>query len=423
MKAFFGAAIAAALAVFSVFPACTGTDIPDPEEYAFKGQVRSAEGDPASGARVIALRQQGPVSPEAAEHGMVSTDTVFADNGGAFTFGKSLATGNYDLFFEDTAAEARNHPMQHSDAYRGNGTYDMGTVQLAPASMLLVAVKDADYPAYASQAHCSIVGTPYTRGTGHEGIAVFFLPPDTTYQVSCYAIDHDTPRHEGQTQVRLAPGDSLQIELNLLANPSEQPSLLPPAALAVDYDTNSGIAKLTWPPVTDPRLFKYGVGRADYDRGGGTDEFTTFNTYFVDAPFDRADSVQQKTLQYGVYCMKRDAAGDQGARRVYAKLTALRPWAYGARIDSLARILPAKGYKPGDTVRVLARWANRARGNDSLYWRVGGAASVREVRANPPASGTDTLSFVPPDTGAYEVNITIRDAEGYRSWLSVLLSL
>jgi hypothetical protein len=203
-------------------------------------------------------------------------------------------------------------------------------------------------------------------------------------------------------------------------NGEEPPPLPPPSDFSLAYDENSGVVNLTWSRVTDARLLKYGIRRVDVDAGGGAQEFAVNDTTYPDVPFASGDSVQMKTLLYSVYSLKRDPGGYSGASRSQSlRLEARRPWAYGPRIDSIVRADTGRTYRPGDTVRIIASWANRIRGNDSLFWRVGGPSPFVLARAHPPASGADTLAFALPAAGDYPISLTLKDAEGYRSWLSV----
>lgn len=177
---------------------------------------------------------------------------------------------------------------------------------------------------------------------------------------------------------------------------------------------------LNWSSVRDIRLLKYGISRVDIGAGGGATQFTANDTSYKDVPFSRADSVQVKHLLYSVYSQKRDPGGNPVfSRSQTVALDAPRPWAYGPRIDSLVPLDSLGAYHVGDTLRIVAAWANRMRENDSLFWRVRGPENSVRVRAHPAASGKDTLTIGPGEAGDYRISLTIQDVEGYRSWLSL----
>src|SRR6185369_17974117 len=149
----------------------------------------------------------------------------------------------------------------------------------------------------------------------------------------------------------------------------ENPDPLPPPTNFVgSYDENSGVVDMSWSRVTDLRLLKYGIRRLDSAVGGPLKEITATDTSASDVPFSRTDSVQFKKLTYTVYSLKRDPGGYLGASRSQIPLIlyAKRPWAYGARIDSLAPVDSLHAYQVGDTVRIAAAWTNRLGENDSL---------------------------------------------------------
>jgi hypothetical protein len=245
-------------------------------------------------------------------------------------------------------------------------------------------------------------------------VAVFFVP-EGEYMVRC-----ESGYKWRILTIKVDAGSDLQQTVKLFtAGIVIDPPLPPPDSLSISYNENSGVADLSWPPVTDSRLFQYGVGRVNLDSGGGTLESTTYLTHWPDVAFGSKDSVQQKNLQYSVNSLKRDPNGNGGSRRKYSRLTAQRPWAYGPRIDSIITVPRDSGYRAGDTVRFVGFWNNRMRENDSLYWWVQGGADWKEIRANPPARGSDTLSVVLPAAGEYKINLSIHDAEGYRSWLAL----
>ena len=284
-------------------------------------------------------------------------------------------------------------------------------MKLAPPKQLVLTVEDSAGPV--ENAVCTIAESPFRDTTGANGVAVFVLPTGG-YTITCdgnspysRTIHVDIDSTNPQEAVRLYPNGILPAPLP------------PPESLNVSYNENSGIAYLSWPPVNDSRLVMYAVGRVNIDSGGGASEFTTILTSHPDAAFLPSDSVQQKNLLYSVSSLKRDPAGNGSSRRATSRLLAQRPWAYGARIDSLVAVPRDSAYRPGDTVRFAAFWANRLYTTDSLYWWVQGAADATAIRVNPPAIGSDTLSVVLPDSGEYKINLTIRDAGGYRSWLSM----
>src|SRR6185369_7460896 len=94
--------------------ACSGTEVPDPDDAALLGQVQGVDGQPAASARVIAWGD--PAARQAADEnpGTVYRDTQYTDGQGRFSFGKQLAAGTYELYFEDTSSvdSVKNRPVQ-----------------------------------------------------------------------------------------------------------------------------------------------------------------------------------------------------------------------------------------------------------------------------------------------------------------------
>jgi len=403
--------------------ACSGTEVPDPEEAAVSGQVQGVDGGPAVSARVIAWG--GPDARQAAydDSGKVSSDTQYTDGHGYFAFGKRLASGTYDFFFEDPATPEKDRPVQHlTKAANGLGRLTLRPVRLAPPTVLIISVQDQGTHEPIDSAECWIDPTPYLhKFTGNEGIAgitTFFLPPGD-YEVSCFA-----PWSTRRSSI-VVPPDTASMQMVLYLTPNgENPDPLPaPAEFALSYDENSGAVDMNWSRVTDSRIFGYGIRRQDSALGGPPKVLTTQeDTSFQDVPFARTDSVQVKKMRYSVYSLKRDPSGSLGSSRsLYFDLSAKRPWAYGPRIDSLAPLDSLGAYHVNDTIRIVAAWTNRISENDSLIWRITGSADPVQTRVHPAASGKDTLAFVLPAAGDYQVSLTIRDAQGYRSWLALPL--
>ncbi len=416
------AALACGLFVACGLAACTGTEVPDPED-SIMGQVQGVDGEPAVSARVIAVG--GPDAKQASyeDSEKVSQDVQYTDEHGHFAFGKNMAPGTYDLFFEDPAAPEKERPVQHlAKAATGFGRITLRPVRLAPPTVLIVSVQDQDSNQPIDSAECWIDPTPYahkfTGQEGIDGIATFYLPPGS-YDVTCYA-----PWSRRTASITVPPGTaSLQMVLNLTPN-GENPDPLPtPAQFEATYDENAGVVSMDWSSVADTRVFGYGIRRQDSAQAGPPEALTMQSgTGFQDVPFSPTDSVQYKKLRYSVFSYKPRVGGvmDMSRPRDF-DLIAKRPWAYGPRIDSLVPLDSLGAYHVGDTVRIAAAWTNRIRENDSLFWRVSGAADLAEARAHPAASGKDTLAFVLPAAGAYQVSLTIRDGEGYRSWLTLPL--
>ncbi|MBW8888406.1 MAG: hypothetical protein JF616_11680 [Fibrobacteres bacterium] len=417
-------ALACALFLASGPVACSGTEVPDHDE-AFLGQVQGVDGEPAVSARVIAWG--GPDARQAAEedHEKVSLDTQYTDEHGHFAFGKELASGTYDLYFDDPATPEKDRPVQHlAKAANGLGQLTLRPVRLAPPTVLIISVQDQGTHEPIDTAECWIDPTPYPhKFTGREGIAgitTFFLPPGN-YEVSCYS------PWSRRTESIVVPPDtaSMQMVIYLTPNGENPDPLLAPTYFAVSYDENSGALDMNWSRVNDSRIFGYGIRRQDIDLGAPPQELTMTtqgDTSFQDVPFARTDSVQAKKLRYSVYSIKRDPGGALGYSRGHdSDLNARRPWAYGPRIDSLAPLDSLGAYHVGDTVRIAAAWTNRISENDSLFWRITGTADPVLTRVHPAASGKDTLAFVLPAKGDYQVSLTIRDAEGHRSWLALPL--
>jgi hypothetical protein len=158
----------------------------------------------------------------------------------------------------------------------------------------------------------------------------------------------------------------------------------------------------------------YGLRRVDVGLGGGPVETPASDTALNDVPFSgRSDSVQQRHFLYSIYSLRSNLY-EIGSRQV--ELRADRPIAMGPRIDSIFALAPDSSYHVGDTALIVAEWRNRIRGNDTLHWRVKGSVQTLAGTKNPPASGRDTLAFPVTATGYVEIGLTIKDAEGYRSW-------
>jgi hypothetical protein len=397
---------------------CTGTEIPDPED-AINGVVKRPDGRPVNGARVIAWAKTGLVEQAESDTTLRSKDTVYSNATGRFTFkdkadGKyNLAGGKYNLYFEDAVSENKDRNLGRGEAYYDpSKTVPSVTGTLASPIELVLEVKYDTTETLIEGAMCRIIDSPYKKATGTGGVAVFYVPAGE-YTVKC-----DSGYYSRVLTINVEPGSGVQQTVELFTGGKVQDPLPPPDSLSVIYNEYSGVADLSWPPVTDSRLFQYGVGRVNLDSGGGSVESITYRNYWPDVAFGPTDSVQQKNLQYSVNSLKRDPNGNGGSRRRYFRLTAQRPWAYGPRIDSIITLPGNSDYRAGDTIRFVGFWNNRMRENDTLYWWVQGGADLREFRVNPPAKGSDTLSVVLP-AGEFKINLSIHDAEGYRSWLSI----
>jgi hypothetical protein len=397
-----------------------GTEVPDPEDkdLTVAGCVEGPDQQPAVAARVIAL-------PSSASHGGGvdgGAITQVTDKNGRFSFGKELAPGDYNLYFQDSASDSTTRPVQRLQRpfiVHGLGQVFFPSIRLAPPTTLNIVVWKRDTLAPDPGAVCTLDSTPFPPAVaGQLGIANFFVPRGH-YRATCTdpsnsawrSIDFDVD--SGNTTV--------QQNVYLTVNGVEPDPLPPPADFAGSYDENSGTVELTWSPVNDARLLMYGIQRVIPDSGGGGHQYTTYDLFYHDAAFNRGDSEQTKNLLYYVYSLKRDPGGFNGRSRTQSfSLEARRPWAYGPRIDTLAP-LDSGSRHAGDTLRIVGAWTNRLRENDSLYWRVSGPANLRKALAHPAAIGKDTLAFPLPDTGTYQISLTIRDADGYRSWLSLPL--
>jgi hypothetical protein len=396
-----------------------GTEVPDPEDkdLTVAGCVEGLDQQPAVAARVIAW-------PSNASQAAAGGITQYTDGNGRFSFGKELAPGNYDLYFQDSISDSTKRPVQRLPqplVVHTLGQVFFRSIQLRPPTPLILVVKDYDSHLPIEGATCVLDHSPYAKATtGQEGVATFFVPPGH-YTAIC--VEPNAGSVLGSTAVDVDSGDTVvQVPVYPTLGGVEPSPLPPPADFAGSYDENSGIVELTWSPVNDSRLLKYGIQRVNRDSGGGGQEFTTNNLFYPDVAFNRGDSEQTKNLLYYVYSLKRDPGGFNGRSRSQSfSLEARRPWAYGPRIDTLAPLDSLGAYHAGDTLRIVGAWTNRLRENDSLFWRVSGPASLKQARAHPPAIGKDTLAFPLPDTGTYQVSLTIRDAEGYRSWLSLPL--
>jgi hypothetical protein len=382
-----------------------GTEVPDPEdkEVSLVGCVEHADLQPAAYVRVTACRDD-----KACRSDNASADTQFTqftDENGRFTFGKELDSGTYNLFFEDSVAAVDKRTVHLT----------LPSVRLVPPTLLALLVRDNETDKSIAGAICQLTGTPYKLDTtGSEGIAFYYVPPGI-YKANCFTGDKQS------TISFKVDENTASMQLVLYAAPvTEPPPLPPPRDFTVAYDENSGVVDLNWSRVRDIRLLKYGINRLDVDAGGGPVEFTMTDTSYKDVPFARADSVQRKSLRYTVYSLKRDPGGYNGSNgSLPVVLEAPRPWAYGPRIDSLAPLDSLGPYHVGDTIRIVAAWTNRMRENDSLFWRVQGPMNDSQARAHPAATGKDTLTIAPSEAGSYQFSLTIRDVEGYRSWLSV----
>ena len=344
-----------------------------------------------------------------------SPDTQYTNENGRFTFGKELDSGTYTLYFEDSVADEYKRPVQRAPAFHGLGHFTLPPVRLAPPTELALKVQDRDTHEDIVGAICQLTGTPYKLDTtGSAGIAIYHVPHGS-YTANCFTADKQS------TITIEVPENTANMQTVLYAAPvTEPPPLPPPKDFTLAYDENSGVVELNWSRVRDIRLLKYGISRVDFDLGGGAVEFTMADTSYMDVPFSRTDSVQEKNLQYSVYSLKRDPGGYTGFSRSQAiAKEARRPWAYGPRIDTLALLDSIGAYHVGDTVRIAAVWTNRIRENDSLFWHIRGPIDYVQARAHPAASGKDTLAFVLGEAGEYQISLTIEDVEGYRSWLSV----
>jgi hypothetical protein len=391
--------------------------VPDPEDQqvALWGCVEKDDG-PAVAARVIAWADAKTRNTAAADPGATLYDTQFTDAQGRFAFGRKLAQGTYNLFFEDTSAAVDSSRLvQRLPAVPvSSGSHRANNAFLRLPALLLLSVIDYDTHDPLDSAECTFLNTPYHANTGNVGLAALYLPPGD-YTVSCQHIRWNN----GQKTVTVEAGSSNQDILYLRQIPQSPEALPPPQDFTVEYDANSGIVNLSWSPVKDNRLFKYGVRKVDVAQGGGVQEFTTANAYFVDAAFERKDTLQEKRLLYSVYSLKQESGGYvPESRSQLITQTCPRPWSSGPRIDTLSLLDPGNAYRAGDTVRIVAAWTNRIRGNRSLHWTVGGVDGVLGEKSHPPDSGSDTLAFTLPTAGGYDIGILIEDAEGYRSWQS-----
>src|SRR4051812_18566453 len=79
--------------------ACSGTEVPDPEDT-LMGQVQDMDGGPAVAARVIAIGGSDAQQAASEDPEKVSRDVQYTDEHGNFAFGKKMAAGTYDLYFE-----------------------------------------------------------------------------------------------------------------------------------------------------------------------------------------------------------------------------------------------------------------------------------------------------------------------------------
>lgn len=400
----------------------SGTEVPDPTDAAVVGHVQGVDGQPAVAARVIAWGGQAASQAAQEDPEKVYRDTQYTDGEGRFAFSDKLAPGLYDFYFEDpdSTVPEESRPVQRlSDPASAHGHVELLPVSLAPPIVLIIVVKDQYTHDPIEKAVCSVEPTPYPdKSTGEEGITNFYLPPGS-YEVTC------TFPWSKRTVPVVVPKESSSVVTTIYLTPNGESSdpLPAPARFDATYDENSGVVDMTWSSITNPLLFGYGIRRQDSAQGGPPEALTTQqDTSFRDVPFARTDTEQFKKLLYSVNSLKREPGGSLGlGRPIYVELIAKRPWAYGPRIDSLVPLDSLGAYHVGDTVRIAAAWTNRIRENDSLFWRVTGTADLAEARAHPAASGKDTLAFVLPATGDFKVSLTILDAEGYRSSLTLPL--
>ena len=419
------AALASALAVFSacgVGPgALCGTEHQDPDEVVV-GCVDQENGGPAVGVRVVAVPVGGGragagkfmAGASVADSAIVrQVDTAWTNSNGRYTFDKKLAPGEYDLYFEDTGSHQQDkRPIQrYVGAYRKvDSAFKVKAVTMRNPLMLMVKVTEQDRVTPIVGANCKIENTPYTHSTNKLGIAVFYMPK-ATYNVSCILVGET----QAQSSIIEVSDDSGGVgSFSLFVTDSRANALSAPENLRAVYDSITGVVRVSWSPVEHRQLTGYGLRRVDVDLGGGPKETPANDTTFNDVAFaDTLDSLQQKHFLYSIYSL-RSKIYEIGSRQV--ELRVVRPLAMGPRIDTIFALAPDYSYQPGDTALIVAEWRNRIRGNDTLYWRVKGASQVMAGTKNPPASGRDTLAFPVTAAGYVEIGITIRDAEGYRSW-------
>jgi hypothetical protein len=194
-------------------------------------------------------------------------------------------------------------------------------------------------------------------------------------------------------------------------------------AIRAEYDSSKGIAKVTWHPVDFPALMSYLVYRDPSNSvtlsGEPIHAYRITDTMFFDTLY-RYDPLQKlwngpmdQTWEYRVSVKANNSK--VGETFESASLKSVTP-GVPATLISVARI----GGKLdevfiGDTIRLVAQYANAVSANRTILWMTRQSDTLRAAVLGSKA-GTDTLTWVAPNRPGFDsLHITVIDASG-KTW-------
>lgn len=383
-----------------------GTEIPDPWEVA--GCADLENGDPAVATRVVAYPTPSGQSKRSADGGPYPSQdsfVVMTDKHGLYSF-TSLPTGEYDLFFEDTANQKTKDWRAHhlpNIKVRVGGRQTLPLCTLKTAGQLILNVVDSRNNAPIDNAECRIANTPYQLPTTRSGIANIYLPMGAAYRVECSR----SPYTDDFQAFQILPESTKTVTLQMSQGDSD-PLIPKPFNVLSVLDSASGIVRISWSRPASTELFEYELKRNETENPAASKSWPLGgDTVYYDAVFGgEGDTITSKNLQYSVRCLKRKGgAGDYS----YGKpIKAVR----GAQIELKFLDSSSSPCKTGDTTRIAGRYSNRFHDNTKVSWTLKGEADTLRAFEESHRSGTDTLSLPCNVPRSLSLELRVKDETG-----------
>ncbi len=371
------------------------------------GALYYASGKPAAGANVRLIPVGWNPKPGLSDEKEIRS--AITDAKGKFRF-DSLGAGEYNMLgnldslasYNDSIPvdrETRNLP---SDTLDETGSIT-GFAALQPNHL-------------ASTATVEILGTTRFANVEESGRFRFTGLAAGRYSIRLSTtLPEYTPLYTGFT-VRAGTADLLPDTLRM-----QYTGIPVVTGLKVSYDTLSGVARISWKPVSYSLLQDYGVFR---DSAGSIslsgaplkwiNDTVYFDTLFHPGPaYASGTDSSKRRVEYRVKARnKSDRVGENFG---YVGLEAPSPAWVTTFLETSVQGLSDFTLSPNDTVRIVAKYRNPGRTNDSLFWFIAPGTTPVRISTTLGYAGADTLVYVSPNVaGPIEIRVAIKDQAGIR---------
>ncbi|MEO7426861.1 MAG: hypothetical protein ABI036_16865 [Fibrobacteria bacterium] len=401
------------------FSACDKESGPDAPlgtevENEVVGRLYLAGGKPAVGAKVRLY----PVNWSPKPDGMDAQGSylTLTDAKGEFRL-DSLKNGEYNILgsldtlasYQDSLIVSGNTKTLDADTLGPPGSIT-GYIALQPNHL-------------ASTATVEILGTQYYTNVSETGEFRFSGLAAGAYSIRVSTtLPQYTQLYSG-FRIRTGSTDTLADTLRMAFT-----GIPVITGLRVDYDTLNGVARVSWSPVKYALLQDYALFRdnAQYTDLSPLPIVRLRDTVYRDTLFPRGGggyaALQDDSFSLNVeYRVKaRNISDDLGANFRFVALHAPSP-AWVRTFLDLELLDTTDGvFSRMDSARVVLRYRNKTRSNDSLAWFPGSGNTPIRVRADLGFIGEDTLVFATAaKSGPAYIKVVMKDEAGSK-WETTL---